>query len=80
MDSNSMFSKGLGTALGTGLGTGFTQVEVSKATSELRFLEIELNNFENGITIIRTEKVLQQLYVSNLGNREWKDVPIETHP
>jgi hypothetical protein len=43
---------------------------------QLRWVERNNGTMPNGD--YKVEKVLQQLHTSNLGNREWKDVPTET--
>ena len=54
-----------------------TVAEVWQPSVQLRFLEQEYRYIDGGITCIKTETTLQQLHTSNLGNREWKDVPTE---
>jgi len=49
--------------------------EIWKQTLQLRFLKKSVAIDEN---TCKTQMILQQLYVSNLGNREWKDIPTET--
>jgi hypothetical protein len=48
-------------------------------TMMLRWLEEE-SRYEdiNGITCVRSEKTLQQMFQSNLGNQEWRNIPVET--
>jgi hypothetical protein len=61
----------------TGTGTGISIMEYWNPSFQLRFLEKELTHFENGITTIKTVRQLQQLHISNLGNKRWEDIPIE---
>jgi len=50
-------------------------------TSKLRFVNRSFNDFNNqlvgGESPKNYVKILQQLYVSNLGGKEWRDIPIE---
>lgn len=55
-----------------------TFAELWQPSSQLRFLEKESRYVDSGITCVKTKTTLQQLYISNLGNREWRDVPTET--
>jgi hypothetical protein len=52
----------------------FKICEIWQPSVQLRFLEKAVAIDENTGTM---KMILQQLYTSNLGNREWKDVPIE---
>jgi hypothetical protein len=54
-----------------------TLAEVWQPSLQLRFLEQEYRYIDGGITCIKTETTLQQLYISNTGNREWRDIPTE---
>ena len=49
--------------------------ELWQPSVQFRFLEKAVAIDENTGTM---KMVLQQLHTSNLGNREWKDVPVET--
>lgn len=58
-----------------------TDAEVWQPSLQLRWFEfnqrfVSVGNF--GDSKIISERKLQQLFTSNLGNREWKDIPIET--
>ncbi|MBC5838782.1 hypothetical protein [Flavobacterium muglaense] len=59
-----------------------TIVEVWQPSVQLRFVNRLVNDFNSqlvgGRSLQKNINVLQQLHTSNLGNREWKDVPIET--
>ena len=47
---------------------GYSEEEVWTQTMYLRFFLKRKNG-------CKSEKILQQLYTSNLGNREWTDIP-----
>lgn len=53
----------------------FGDVEYWKPSLQLRWIEKAVSIDENTGTI---KMVLQQLHTSDLGNLEWKDVPVET--
>ncbi len=46
-----------------------TFAEIWQPSMQLRFILKAVTS---------NKKTLQQLYISNLGNKEWKEVPIET--
>ena len=62
--------------------TDFTIAEVWQPSVQLRFVNRLVNDFSSqlvgGRGLQKNINILQQLHTSNLGNREWKDVPIET--
>jgi hypothetical protein len=49
-----------------------TYFEKWQPSVQLRWFE-KKSEYTGGF---KTEKILQQLHTSNLGNREWKDVPL----
>ncbi len=55
--------------------------EVWQPSVQLRFVKRTVNDFNSqlvgGKQLQKTINILQQLHTSNLGNREWKDVPTE---
>ena len=59
-----------------------TVAEYWNPSVQLRFINRLVNDFNNqlvgGECLKKNVNILQQLHTSNLGNREWKDVPIET--
>ena len=59
-----------------------TVVEYWQPSVQLRFTKRTVIDFNSqligGTQLQKSVNILQQLYTSNLGNREWKDVPIET--
>ena len=55
-----------------------TVVEYWQPSVQLRFIKRDVQPDNIHLLPSKTEKILQQLHTSNLGNREWKDVPIET--
>lgn len=54
--------------------------EVWQPSVQLRFVRRKVNDFSNqlvgGECLQKTLNILQQLHTSNLGSREWKDVPV----
>lgn len=60
--------------------TGFA--EYWQPSVQIRFVKIKVIDFSNqlvgGMQPKKDVNILQQLHTSNLGNREWRDVPIET--
>ena len=56
--------------------------EVWQPSVQLRFIKINVIDFNHKvigeICLQKHVNILQQLHTSNLGNREWKDVPIRT--
>ncbi len=56
--------------------------EVWQPSVQIRFVKRKVIDFTGqligGMCSQKNENILQQLHTSNLGNREWKDVPIET--
>ena len=58
-----------------------TVVEHWQPSVMLRWIKKEYRYTDlSGITCVKSERVLQQLHTSNLGNREWKDIEIEIQP
>lgn len=55
-----------------------TVVETWQASVRLRFVNRNVQSDNIHLLPSKTEKILQQLFVSNLGNRKWEDVPTET--
>jgi hypothetical protein len=55
--------------------------EVWIPSAQLRFLNRIVNDFSTqlvgGQHLKKNDKILQQLYTSNLGNVEWRDIPTE---
>ena len=49
---------------------------------QIRFVKRKVIDFSSqlvgGMQLQKDVNILQQLHISNLGTREWKDVPIET--
>ena len=60
--------------------TGFA--EYWQPSVQIRFVKRKFIDFSNqivgGTQLQKDVNILQQLHTSNLGNREWKDVPVET--
>ncbi len=56
--------------------------EIWSPSVKLRFVKRNVNDFNHQVIGVicpqKSVNILQQLHTSNLGNREWKDVPIET--
>ena len=59
-----------------------TVAEIWQPSVQLRFINRTITDFNNklvgGERLKKSVNILQQLHTSNLGNREWKDVPVET--
>lgn len=55
-----------------------TQSQVWQPSVKLRFVKRDVQPDNIHLLPSKTEKILQQLFTSNLGNREWRDVPVET--
>ncbi len=62
--------------------TGDNDITVSEfwqPSVQLRWFEKEYRYKDlSGVTCVKSERTLQQLHTSNLGNREWKDIPTVT--
>jgi len=56
----------------TNLATATAIAEIWYPTMELRFLEIGGENYST------TKMVLQQSFMNNFGEKEWRDIPTET--
>jgi hypothetical protein len=60
----------------------FSIAELWQPSVKIRFVKRKVIDFSSqlvgGMQLQKDVNILQQLYTSNLGNREWKDVPIET--
>ena len=55
--------------------------EIWQPSMQLRFVKRIVNDFNTQLVGGEWKKksvnILQQLYTSNLGNKEWKDIPFE---
>jgi len=51
--------------------------EVWEPSVRLRFVKKDVQPENIHLLPSKTEKILQQLHTSNLGHRDWKDVPVE---
>jgi len=54
-----------------------TQSQIWQPSVQLRYVERDVQPDNIYLLPSKTEKILQQLFTSNLGNREWRDIPIE---
>ena len=54
-----------------------TQNQVWQPRVQLRFVKRDVQPDNIHLLPSKTEKILQQLFTSNLGNQEWRDIPIE---
>lgn len=53
------------------------ETEIWQASVRLRYLDRDVTPKNKYNLTSKTEKILQQLHTSNLGNRKWIDVPTE---
>jgi hypothetical protein len=60
----------------------FSIAELWQPSVQIRFVKRKVIDFSSqligGVQLQKDVNILQQLHTSNLGNQEWKDVPIET--
>ena len=54
-----------------------TQSQIWQPRVQLRFVKRDVQPDNIHLLPSKTEKILQQLFTSNLGNQEWRDIPIE---